>query len=90
MVQRRFQHLPGNLIVNQGTEERLTSEWGAVNFTRNGLRTNYNGVTLLLARLESFYLAVFLHLLPFVRRSSTFGNLWEWGPGYAPQCVYPR
>ncbi len=46
MVQRRFQHLPGDLIVNQGTEERLTSEWGAVNFTRNGLRTNYNGVTL--------------------------------------------
>jgi outer membrane receptor protein involved in Fe transport len=41
-----FNTFPGDLIVNNGTEERLTSEWGAINLTRNGLRTNYNGVTL--------------------------------------------
>jgi outer membrane receptor protein involved in Fe transport len=45
-----FNTFPGDLIVNKGTEERLTSEWGSINYLRNGLSANYNALILVLRR----------------------------------------
>jgi hypothetical protein len=41
-----YNTFPGDLIVNNGTEDRLSSEWGSINENRNILSGNYNALLL--------------------------------------------
>jgi hypothetical protein len=45
-----FNTFPGDLIVNNGVEMRLTPEWGSITYLRNGMSANYNALMLLLRR----------------------------------------
>lgn len=36
--------LPGDLIINNGTQMRRTSEWGQIEYSTNGLTSNYSGL----------------------------------------------
>jgi hypothetical protein len=41
-----FNTVPGDLIVNNGLQKRLSSEWGSINVTEPSLSSNYNSLLL--------------------------------------------
>ena len=45
-----FNTFPGDLIVNNGTQMRLTNEWGSIGYLRNGMSCNYNALILIIRR----------------------------------------